>query len=195
MSAPIARRLRRTPWWLWTIAGIVVASAVTWALGGFAEVAPSKLPVIELGEQHVGNEVATVVDSVQLHQERPSTGYDDGETDYVVVAVTMTNVTDEPTLFIRNAVRIVLGDVVDEFTAPDGAADPRTGSQVGFLQPDLPTRVLISWEVERGAVEAGDDIRIGVFERYDAPEDPRYPDSKTAPVPVAKLDTTVGGSG
>ncbi|HWR85963.1 MAG TPA: hypothetical protein VN200_08220 [Rhodoglobus sp.] len=192
MSGPIAPRLRRMPWWLWTSGAVIAATGIVAALGGFAEVPVQQLPELRLGEEHVGNEITTVVDGVVLSRERPSSEYDDEEHDYVVVNLTVTNSTTTPTLFLSNSVRIVLGDVVDEFTAPDGATDPRNGTQVQFLQPGLPTEVAMSWQVTRGDVAVGDDIRIGVFERYDAPEDPRYRDAKTAPVVVAKLDTTVG---
>jgi hypothetical protein len=46
--------------------------------------------------------------------------------------------------------------------------------------------------VDAGAVAAGDDIVIGIFERYRAVDDPTFDDAYTAPVPVARIETVIG---
>ena len=75
---------------------------------------------------------------------------------------------------------------------PYSTVELRNGDSIQFLQPGLPTEVAYIWQVGVGSVAPGDRIVLGIFERYDFVDDPRYDDSKTDPVPVVRLVETVG---
>jgi hypothetical protein len=190
--APIRRR--RLPWWLWAVVAIGALIGGIALLGGFEDVPVEQLPEIERGERFDGNEVALQVDDIYLSLTSPVTGYDvaDGEL-YVVVEVTVENTTDSPTVFMTNVLRILIDGAVSANDRPYNIADLRTGAGVPFLQPGLPARVAYVWRVPEGSVEPGDRIMLGIFERYDWVDDPRFDDSKTDPEVVVRLVETVGG--
>jgi hypothetical protein len=52
--------------------------------------------------------------------------------------------------------------------------------------------VAFVWEVDEDLVDPGDQIFLGLFERYDQPEDPRFDDAKTVPTAIVRLDETIG---
>ncbi|MDQ2697756.1 MAG: hypothetical protein M3Y46_03095, partial [Actinomycetota bacterium] len=164
-------------------------------LGGFNEVPVAKLPVIEVGQTHVGNEVSLRVDDIHLSSTAPVTDYDAPEgSRYLVIEATAENVTTSPNIFLRNALRVIVEGAVSGNDGPYSVVDLRTGSGVPFLQAGLPMRVAFLWEVDEAGVEPGDDIVVGIFERYDFVDDPRFDDSKTAPVPVVRILDTIGGA-
>jgi hypothetical protein len=200
VTAPVTeipRRARRTkrrlPWWLWTLIGAGSIVGIVALLGGFNEVPIEKLPQVQLGERFVGNEVALAVDDIYLSLTAPVTGYDldEGEV-YLVVEATAENTTASPNVFLNRSLRVLVEGAVGSTDAPYNVVDLRTGDGVSFLQPGLPTEVAFLWKVDERRIEPGQEIFLGIFERYDKPDDPRFDDSKTAPVAIVRLAESIG---
>lgn len=189
------RPRRRVPWWLWVVLGAGALVGGLAALGGFDEVPVQKLPEIELGERFTGNELAVQIDDIRLSPTAPVTGYDAGDGKvYLVVEATLENVTTAPNIFQSRAVRVLVDGVISGNDAPYHVVELRSGDGLSFTQPGLPTRVAYLWQVDASRIDVGDDIIVGIFERYDAPDDPRFDDAKTSPVVVVRLLETIGGS-
>lgn len=181
------------PWWLWTLIAAGSLVGIVALLGGFNEVPYQRLPQVRLGEAFVGNEVKLQVDDIYLSRTAPVTGYevDDGEV-YLVVEVTAENVTTEPNVFLRRALRVLVDGAIPADKAPENVVELRTGDGVNFLQAGLPTRVAFVWKLDEDLIEPGQEIFLGIFERYDVPDDPRFDDAKSDPVPIVRLAETIG---
>ena len=193
----VTARKRRVPWWLWSIAAVTAAVGTITLLGGFNEVPVEKLPVIELGAEQPGNEVTTTITRVYLSETKPVTGYELEEGDVaVVVEGTLLNTTDRISTLGPSVVRVLLEGVIN----PDDAKDPstierRNGDANAFLQPGLATEVAWYWEVPADSVATGDEIIVGVFERYKIAYDPVYGDTAYSNmVPIVRIITTVEGA-
>jgi hypothetical protein len=163
--------------------------------GGFNDVPVQKLPVISIGETHVGNELATTVTGIRLSPTAPVTEYDapEGE-EFLIVEATLENVTNDPNLFASRLLRVIVDGALDGNDAPDRVVELRTGGYADVLQPGLPTKIAFLWPVPAGSIDEGAMITIGIFERYDMVDDPRFDDSKTNPVPVARITSTIGAT-
>lgn len=187
------RVLRALPWWLWALLTAAAAVGGIAAIGGFNDVPIEELPSIAVGETHEGNEVNTTVTEVYVSTTHPVLGYElEDDKTYLVVEATFENTTDLPSLFADDALRVIVEGAIDADADPDGLYAPGTNAQVTFLQPDLPTEVVVVWEAPASRLDPGDDIAIGIFEQYRALDDPRFEDALTAPVPVARIDTIIG---
>lgn len=185
------------PWWLWLGAAILAAVTTVTLLGGFSEVPVEKLPVIELGSAQPGNEVTTTITGVYLSDRAVVTGYDldEGITSLVVTG-TLLNTTDRPSSLGRELVRVLVEDVINpDDDEPTHVVEMRNGDGISFLQPGLPIEVAWVWEVPTASVAVGDDIIVGVFERYKIDYDPVFGDSAfTSAQPIARIITTIGTS-
>lgn len=181
------------PWWAWTLIALAAVVGLIAVLGGFDEAPVEALPELELGQQFDGNEVTTTVTGTRLSDTAPFTGYDadDGE-EYLIVEATVENVTTLPNLFADASLRVLVSGVLSANTRPDSVVDLSTGEYSPVLNPGLPAELAYVWPIERGAIADGDELIVGILERYDNADDPRFDDAKTAPVPVARIVTTVG---
>jgi hypothetical protein len=187
------RTKRRLPWWLWVLIGAGSLVGVVALLGGFNEVPIEKLPQVQLGEQVVGNEVALQVDDIYLSDTKPVSGLDADEGEvYLVVEATAENVTAAPNIFLNRALRVLVEGAISSTEGPYYVIDLRNGDNVSFLQAGLPVKVAFLWRVDEDLVEPGEEIFLGIFERYDVPDDPRFDDAKSTPVPIVRLVETVG---
>ena len=181
------------PWWLWVLIGAGSLVGVVALLGGFNDVPYEKLPTVQLGEEFVGDEVALQVDDIYLSRTAPVTGYDPKEgTVYLVVEATAENVTAAPNIFLRRALKVLVEGAVSGTEDPYSVVELRTGVGVSFLQAGLPTRVAFLWQVDEDLIEPGQEIFLGLFERYDRPEDPRFDDAKSTPTAIVRLQETIG---
>ena len=191
-TTPVRTRGR---WRVWAILGaavVVVVGGIA-ALGGFNDVPVASLPKLQLGDTHHGSEVDTVVTSVYLTTRVPGQTYDADEgTQYLVVAATMLNTTDGTSTLTDELVRVLVDGKVSANDGPDrGLVDPRTGSQVSFLQPGIPLDGVFVWEID-DTVKDGDEIIVGLFDHF-AVDDPRFSDTAyTTATPTARILTTIG---
>ena len=193
-SPPPARHpKRRLPWWLWTLIGAGSIVGVVALLGGFNEVLYTKLPQVQLGEVFVGNEVALQVDDIYLSHTAPVTGYDPAEEGdvFLVVEATAENTTTKPNIFLDRALRVLVEGGISSTDSPYSVVDLRTGAYVDFLQPGLPLKVAYLWPVDERHIDPGQEIFLGIFERY-AQDDPRFDDYRSEPVAIVRLAETVG---
>lgn len=188
---------RQTRRWVGGIGlAIVVAVGAVALLGGFNDVPVEKLPVIELGTAYVGNEVTTTVTGVYLSALSPVKQYapDDGK-QWLVVEATLVNTGTQPSLFSYDDIRVLLEGVIDPAEHPYSLVDLRDGGQVPFLQPGLPVHAAFTWQVHADAVSAGDDIIVGIFERYHVADDPLFGNTGyTNATPVVRIRTTIGAA-
>jgi hypothetical protein len=193
-SSPPARRTkRRLPWWLWTLIGAGSIIGIVALLGGFNEVPYTKLPQVQMGEAFVGNEVALQVDDIYLSRTAPVTGYDPAEEGdvFLVVETTAENTTNKPNIFIDRALRVLVDGAIGSTDAPYSVVDLRTGAYLDFLQPGLPLKVAYLWPVDERFIDPGQEIFLGIFERY-AQEDPRFDDYRSEPVAIVRLAESIG---
>lgn len=197
-DAPATPTRRRGPWRggafrVWAILGVavlVIVAAVA-GLGGFNDVPVEKLPKISLGDVEHGTQVDTTITAVYVTPRAPGQSYEAEEgKQYLVVTATLLNTTNKPSTLTSELVRVLIDGVV---SANDDASfvDPRTGNQVGFLQPGIPLEGAFSWLID-DTVENGDDVIVGIFDHFPT-DDPRYSDGAfTPPEPIARILTTIG---
>ena len=111
---------------------------------------------------------------------------------YLVVEATAENVTAGPNIFVNRALRVLVEGAISSTEGPYNVIDLARGDDVSFLQAGLPVRVAFLWKVDEDLIDPGEEIFLGIFERYDVPDDPRFDDAKSAPVPIVRLAETVG---
>ena len=191
--APVSKRSRiRLPWWAWVIAGAGVIIGGIAALGGFADATTRLVPRYDVGETYTGNETSVTVESATLVDTMPDRYETTAEgTAYVVVEVTLDSELSGPNTFHRDVVRVIVDGVVDADTEPASILEMRTGAQITKLQPGIPMRVAYVWPVDSTAVSDGDDIIIGVLERYAIADDPIFDDARSRPRGAARVLTTI----
>ena len=186
---------RRVAWWVGVTIAAVAVIALIAVLGGFNDLPVQKLPVAALGSTHIGNEITATITGSELTTTAPGTGYalDDGTVDLIVEA-TLQNTTNQATLFGSDLVRVLLTGVIDpKRDHPYSVVELRSGHSLNFLQPGLPTRVAFVWQLKVSDVTRGDPLIIGVFQRHPIANNPLFADAQSAPVPVERILTTVGG--
>lgn len=196
-DAPADQTRARGPWraWVIVVAALAVVVGGIAALGGFNDVPVQGLPDLALGDTHHGNQVDTVVTSVSLATRLPGQKYDVEEgTQYLLVEATLLNTTNGPNTMTTDLIRVLLGDEISANTATDGLRNVRTGEPILFLQPGLPVDGVFVWEVD-DAVTTGDDLIVGLMDRFPL-DDPRFSDvSFTAAAPTARIRTAIGEAG
>jgi hypothetical protein len=178
----LRHRLARVHPFVWIGAAAVVASLVAWPLGGWdtVELQSTKIPDAAPGETVRGQVYSVRVAYAELTDVNPN-GF--GEPDpgwtYLVLHVKVTNETAS-TQFSSD-----LGDDYGgTLTIDDGAlgwgttalgpngytarANPYLESDGTFLpdlQPQLPTDLLLAWDVHVGQWQAGDHLTVGIVDR------------------------------
>lgn len=192
-TTPLPRR--RVPWWGWVLAASALVIGAIAALGGFADATTTLVPRYELGERFVGNETSVTVESVTLRSTMPDRFATEAENmSYVVVETTLDSELDGPNIFEREVVRVIIEGVIGANDEPESVLEVRTGAQVGPLQPGIPMRVAYVWAVDTGAITEGDDVIVGIFERYAIADDPLFDDARTRPRGAGRVVTTVEGA-
>jgi hypothetical protein len=186
--APLHRRL----WWLWVVVAAAAAVGLIAALGGFRDVPIESLREISVGDAHVGTQMTTTITGIELASQSPGQGFDADEgMQYLVITATLENTSNTTLTMTRDLVRIILDGAVDETEGPYNLIDLQARDQLYFAQPGLPVDVAFTWVVP-DTVEEGDDILVGLFDRFST-EDPRFDgDVQTRPTPTARIVTTIG---
>ncbi|WP_203136561.1 hypothetical protein [Microbacterium sp. JZ31] len=141
-----------------TVAVLALAAGAVWLLGGFAPAHrdPAPLAAVAPGDAHVSDQVTVRILSAEL--------------------------TDDPELFLEEgaeALRVQL-EVTNNWTRPLGTTDvidqvlefpqvpeqkpDRTsradGGAIGWLQPAVPTPILLQWEAPAGAIDPDAGLRV-----------------------------------
>jgi hypothetical protein len=169
---------------------VAVVGGIT-ALGGFRDVPVKDLPELALGDTHHGNEVDTVITSVFLTTRVPGRAYEADEgTQYLVVTASTLNTKKAAGGLTVDLVRVLIDGKLSANTASEGFIDPRTGANIGFLQPGIPFDAVFYWEVDM-SVSTGDELIIGLFDRV-ARDDPRFSDTAYSTLATARILTTIG---
>lgn len=185
----------RVPWWAWVAAALVVVVGAVAAFGGFADATTTLVPRYELNEQFVGNETSVTIESVTLRAAKPDRYATETEgVSYLVVEATLENVLPGPSIFEREVVRVIVDGVIEAEDEPESVIDVRTKAQVGPLQPGIPMRVAYVWPVDAPGLAVGDDLIVGIFERYEIADDPLFDDARTRPRGAARVLTTIGAA-
>ena len=194
-ATPLRRRSLRLPWWMWLVISFVVIVGTTAALGGFADATTSLVPRYELGQRFVGNETSVVIDSVSVRATKPDRyGTETEGESFLVVEATLDSELDGPNSFEWDVVRIIVEGVIEAEDKPESVIDLRTKAQTGLLQPGIPMRVAYVWRVETDSLSVGDDVIVGIFERYEIADDPLFDDARTRPRGAARVLTTIEAS-
>ncbi|REJ08380.1 hypothetical protein DY023_01215 [Microbacterium bovistercoris] len=141
--------------WIITGAGAILLGA-TAAFGGLGPQPEPKPAEISIGEHYVGSELDMSVVSAAVGGEISDP--DDGLRTLEVV-MDVTNEYTEPRL---GRSPHTMGGVGVEGVTLDGVDVERVADDSGVLyfQPDVPTRVRLTWTIEEGDVNPGDEIRI-----------------------------------
>jgi hypothetical protein len=185
-----APRRFRVPWWAWVLAAIVVTGGTIAALGGFNDVPVQALPKIELGETYTTNLADVTVESVEIVPGSPFNGFLEEGSEYLTVTVEVTNRTDEPSIFARDLIAVLVEGVISPtVNDADYVVELRNGSSYLSLEPDLPVRLAYAWEIPVGAIAPDDPVIVGIFEQHEVPDDPIFSD-KTEVVAVVRIVTT-----
>jgi len=193
VTSPTPSRVRRVPWWVWTLAVLATVVAVVALLGGFTAIPEEKLPKVAIGDAYVGGEVSTVVERVWVSNQQPTNGdfAEDGE-QFLIVQTRLENVKNAPSSFGSEVLRIEIDGVVEAATDPDVVLDVLRGQRVTSLGADIPTTVDFIWVIPADSVATGDTVYLGLFDQFRVYGDPIFGDGAfTRPQVVALLETTV----
>jgi hypothetical protein len=174
-------RLARVHPFVWIGVAAVVGGLVAWPLGGWdeVEVQSLKVPYAEQGELVDGRQFATSVDSAELTDVHPG-GYEtEPGWEYLVLHVTLVNMTDatESSVWLGTDFDGVV--TVDQLVVGAGTESLNSNGNVVSadiylqaddrlnpdLQPRLPAPVTMVWEVPKGTWKVGDEITVGVVDR------------------------------
>lgn len=158
--------------WIATI-GTIAFIGATAAFGGMAEVTKPPTPELAAGEMFLGAELEMTVVGVELADKRTGSGvYPAGDSGDRVLTVIMDVVNRDQEARTSHSADALLGvtlvdvetrDVDRSKTVMNGEAsiariDESTFSP--FLQPNVPVRVVLSWQVAADTLRDGDVVRL-----------------------------------
>jgi len=174
----------------WILLAGAVLLAITGLFGGLATVEkePVVLPVLPIGEEHVGAQFGVAVHSVELMDVAPAYTFEADEgNEYLVVSITLTN------NFVVSTTDI------DEAISLEGLKLPKIDRTVLLsdstplpqAHPGLPIDVALVWQVPRGSVADKETVQVSIMEASLQTEpDLLFGDYWYDPVPVAHVDLT-----
>lgn len=182
------------PWPLTVVAAAAAVVAIVALIGGFNDVPVERLPLVELGETHEGSEILTTVTSVYLTTVNPATGTpaEAGE-QFLAVNATLENTSTRPNLWQRDTIRVVVDGAIEPEEQSDSNVEVPGNRGISFLQAGLPTDLVYLWRIKTTDATPGDDVIVGIFDRFRVTNDPVFDDTAyTSPTPVARIVTTIG---
>lgn len=163
----IAQRVRRIPVLLWIAVPVALAALVAWPLGGWDTVTlvSRTLPEYASNQTLEGHRFDIRIDDAWVTDVHPAWGPADGE-QYLIVSTEITNVTHDAAgaSDLRGYVApLVRGLDPDAFGVLDYvlAVDKTTLPE---LNPGLPRDVWLVYTIRSGAVQAGDELRIDLYD-------------------------------
>ena len=181
-AGSLRHRLARVHPFVWIGAVAVIAGLIAWPLGGWdtVELQSTKLPVVQPGELVEGTQYSVSVESAELTTVHPD-GFSEVEPGWMWLRLELV-VTNETN---RTAFSSDLGsDYKGVVTVDDGAVGYGTestgpegrlatgapylvsdGTYLPGLQPALPTRVELSFDVREGTWAVGDELTVGIVDR------------------------------
>ena len=184
----------RLPWWIIVLGAIAALVGVIALIGGFNDVPVEEVPVTKMNVRHDGTEVSTTVNRVYLTSINPATNLEaEAGTQYLAVEATLENTTKRPNIWQRDTIRVLLDGAIEPTVTAESNVEFPSNRQISFLQAGLPTDVVYLWAIDSADAAAGDDIIIGIFDRFRITNDPIFDDTAyTSPIPVARIVTTIG---
>ena len=177
-------RLARLHPLVWIGAVAVIGGLVAWPLGGWdtVELQSTKLPRVAPGELVPGNEFSVSVESAELTTVHPD-GFSEVEPGWTWFALEL-EITNETDI---TAFSSKLGDeyfgvvTVDDGVLGWGSTDApldaegnpergdtylvSDGTYLPGLQPALPTRVVVIFDVRESTWQVGDELVVGIVDR------------------------------
>lgn len=156
-----------TGWFASILTGAFLA--VTAAFGGLAPVAEAAVETLDAGEPRVGAQLGLSVERAVLFESFPQSGAYAGEGERVLaLLVDAENRWTEPLLSsngaIEQALRIEgLGEDFDD-AEPAAVARLDDATLGPWLQPGVPTELVVTWVVPAASVAAGDTVSVVIRE-------------------------------
>ncbi|MEO8262511.1 MAG: hypothetical protein ABI566_08060 [Pseudolysinimonas sp.] len=179
----LRHRLARVHPFVWIGAVAAIAGLVAWPLGGWdtVELQSTKTPVAEPGDLVAGSQFSIRVESAELTTVHPD-GFSELEPGWTWLRIEL-EVTNETDLTEFSSA--LGGDYDGSITIDEGAlgfgstaedsesntlrGDPylvSDGTYLPDLQPGLPTRVEVIFDVRDDAWTIGDELTIGIIDRF-----------------------------
>ncbi|MGV8881315.1 MAG: hypothetical protein ACOH19_04105 [Rhodoglobus sp.] len=186
----VARLLDKVSTRHWILFGGAVLLALTGLFGGLAtaENDEAELPVLAVGEEHMGPQFSVAVHDLQLMDVAPGYTFEpeDGN-EYLVVTVTLTNNWVASTTDIGEAITIEgleLPTIDRTVLLSDSTALPQA-------HPRIPIDVALVWQVPRDTFTDGETVQVSIMEASLRTEsDLLFGDYWYDPLPVAHVTVT-----
>jgi hypothetical protein len=178
----LGHRLARVHPFVWIAVAAVIGGLVAWPLGGWdtVELQSTKLPRVEPGELVPGHQYSVRVESAKLTSVHPD-GFTELEPGWTWFALELevTNETDITefssklgdeyfgVVTVDDAV-LGWGSTATDIDGELERGDPylvSDGKYLPDLQPDLPTRVVLIFDVPEDTWQVGDDLTVGIVDR------------------------------
>ena len=179
-----------TRYWIIIIGAVLLA--VTGLFGGLAtaENLTPELPVLAVGEEHVGPQFTVAVHKVELMDVAPGYSFEADEgNEYLVATVTLTNNYVTSTTAITEAIGLDWLD--EEHSTVDRTVLLSDSTTLAQAHPNLPIDVAIVWQLPRDAIDEGETVQVSIMDaslRTDS--DLTFGEYWYDPVPVAHVDLT-----
>lgn len=189
-SGRIVRALDAVPTLVWILIGALVLLGIAGLFGGLgtAQRHVDELPVIPVGEEHVGPQFSVAVHDATLMDVAPGYSFEAEEgNEYLVVTLTLTNNYRISTVSIDKA--IALEWIDEELSRVDRTVVVSDRTTLAQAHPGVPVDVAFVWQVPRDSIDEGDEVRVSIMEaslRTDS--ELTFGDYWHGPVPVAYVD-------
>jgi hypothetical protein len=178
----LRQRLARVHPFVWIAAVAAIGALIAWPLGGWdtVELESTKIPVAQPGETIPGHEFSVSIDSAELTSVHPD-GFSELEPGWAWLRLELTVVNEtDITAFssdlgsdYEGVVTLDHGVAGYGTTARDSEDRLATGAPylisdgtyLPGLQPALPTRLALIFEVPDGTWTVGDELTVGIIDR------------------------------
>lgn len=189
----VARLLDKVSTRHWILVAGAVVLAITGLFGGLATVHKDEpvLPVLSVGEEHVGPHFSVAVHDLELMDIAPDYSFeaDDGN-EYLVATITVTNNWVETTTSLKDALAL---DFLDkEHSTVDRTFLLSDSTPLPQMHPRLPIDVGVVWQVPRGSIADDQIVRVSIMEAtLNTDTVLTYGDRWDDPLPVALVELPV----